>query len=274
MGTEVVVGGAKPDELAAVKRLFAKWDRIFSRFRPESELSRVNASGAEFVAVSPTFASVLAVALDAAARTDGLVDPTLGLAIEAAGYDRDFARLTPNARPPAATAPGSWRTVRLAGRLLFRVPGMKLDLNCVAKGLAVDDSLDLLAGDGFVSAGGDVAARDSVAVGLPGGGSITLRHGGLATSGTTGRRWVRGCEEQHHLIDPRTGRPSNSRWAEVTVAAPTCVAADIAAKTAFLLSDEGPAWLDAGDLPGRFSDGASVLENKCWRRSLALATAA
>ena len=138
MGAEVVVGGATPSELEAIEQLFATLEQTFSRFRPDSELNRVNAGAAEFVAASPTFVRVLALALDAARRTDGLVDPTLGAAIEAAGYDRDFAELAGDGPPPRPTALGSWRHVRIAGRLVFRYPGTKFDLNCVIKGLAVD----------------------------------------------------------------------------------------------------------------------------------------
>jgi thiamine biosynthesis lipoprotein len=274
MGVGVVVGGATPDELEAVKDLFERLDGTFSRFRPGTELNLVNAGTAEFVAVSPLFARALALALDSARRTDGLVDPTLGAAIEAAGYDRDFAELAADPRPPAPTVAGSWRHVRIAGRLVFRYPGTRLDLNCVVKGLAVDAALDLLEGDGFVSAGGDVAARGSAVVALPGGDSLTLKNGGMATSGTTRRRWERGGKPQHHLIDPRTGRPSGSRWSEVTVAAASCLEADIAAKAAFLLSEEGPAWLDERDLAGRFREGDQVLVNDAWRAALAPARAA
>jgi thiamine biosynthesis lipoprotein len=274
MGAEIVVGGASPGELEEIERVFATLDATFSRFRPDSELNRVNAGAAEFVAVSPTFARVLALALDAARRTEGLVDPTLGAAIEAAGYDRDFAELSEDERPPAPTAPGSWRHVRVAGRLVFRYPGTKLDLNSVVKGLAVDAAVDQLSGDGFVSAGGDVAVRGAAVVGLPGGGSLKLRNGALATSGSTGRRWVRAGEVQHHLIDPRTGRPSTSPWDEVTVAAGSCLEADVAAKAAFLLGEKGAAWLDERGLPGRFRAEGLEVENDRWRQARELAPAA
>lgn len=274
MGAEVVVGGATPSELEAIERLFATMEQTFSRFRPDSELNRVNAGAAEFVAASPTFVRVLALALDAARRTDGVVDPTLGAAIEAAGYDRDFAELAGDGPPPRPTVLGSWRHVRIAGRLVFRYPGTKFDLNCVAKGLAVDAAVNELAGDGFVAAGGDVAVRGAAAIGLPGGGSLTLRNGGLATSGTTARRWLRGGAVQHHLIDPRTGRPSNSPWQEVTVAAGSCVEADVAAKAAFLLGDEGPAWLEEHGLPGCFRTAGVEVANKAWREALEPARAA
>jgi FAD:protein FMN transferase len=274
MGVEVLVGGATEVELETIGFLFEKLDRTFSRFRSDSELNRVNWAGAEFVAASPMFVRVLGLALDAARRTDGLVDPTLGAAIEAAGYDRDFAELADDERAPAPPVPGSWRHVRVAGRLVFRYPGTKLDLNSVVKGLAVDASVQQLSGDGFVAAGGDVAVRGSAVVGLPGGGSLTLRGGGLATSGTTYRRWLRGGAAQHHLIDPRTGKPSMSPWSEVTVAAGSCLEADVAAKAAFLLGDEGPDWLDERQLPGRFRVGEVEVANRSWRRALEPARAA
>ena len=89
-------------------------------------------------------------------------------------------------------------------------------------------------------------------VALPGNGSVRLDAGGIATSGSSRRRWMRGGAEQHHLIDPATGRPARVPWDEVTVAAGTCAAADVAAKAAFLLGWDGPVWLDERGLPGRF----------------------
>src|SRR5947208_3006117 len=99
----------------------------------------------------------------------------------------------------------------------------------------------------------------------PGGGSVGLVSGGLATSGRTKRRWVRAGVEQHHLIDPRTGLPSASRWEQVTVCGATSLAADVAAKAAFLLGDDGPDWLDERGLPGRFLDDGHVVLTAAWR---------
>ena len=115
-----------------------------------------------------------------------------------------------------------------------------------------------------MSAGGDLAVRGGVDVALPGSGFVRLVSGGLATSGRTKRRWLRGGEEQNHLVDPSTGRPSTSRWDEVTVCGSSCLAADVAAKAAFLLGDVGPAWLDERGLPGRFLAGDAVRENASW----------
>jgi thiamine biosynthesis lipoprotein len=243
MGVEVVVSGATAGELDAVRALFAAWEATFSLFRRESELCRVNGTTSPVVVVSPLFARVLGVALDAAASTGGLVDPTLGRA-------RD-----------------GWRSVRLTRRLVRRSRGTALDLNGVVKSLAADEALALIAApSAFVSAGGDVAARGAAVVALPGGGRVRLADGGLATSGTTR------CPG--HLVDPRTGRTSTSCWTEVTVAAPTCLAADLAAKAAFVLSDDGPSWLDRHGLPGRFRQGERVVVNAGWKRALGTSRAA
>ena len=79
---------------------------------------------------------------------------------------------------------------------------------------------------------------------------------------------------QHHLIDPATGRPSRSPWTEVTVAAGSCVGADVAAKAAFLLGADGPEWLDERGLPGRFAAGRAIVVNEAWRASIAQPVAA
>jgi len=227
MGCDVVVSGCEPDPVAEV---LERWEETFSLFRPHSELSRINRCRARVVVVSPLVASTLAVALDVAATTDGLVEPTLG---------------------------GGWSEVVLSGRLLSRQPGCTLDLNGVVKALAVDDAARLVEDGGFVSVGGDLAVRGPVDVGLPGGDAVRVLAGGVATSGTASRG--------HHLIDPRTGRPSRSRWAQVTASGATCLDADVAAKAAYLLDGDGPDWLDERGIPGRFlgHDGA-VVANARW----------
>ena len=269
MGCLVEVGGATPGEIEAIEAIFQTRDRQFSRFRDDSELSRVNRASSEVVTVSKTFAHTVERALGAASATRGLVDPTLGGALQAAGYDRDFEALRPRGDPARGGAPGRWRAVRVIGRLLVRPVGLELDLNGVVKSQTVDEAVGLLAGAGFVTAGGDYAGRGRFDVALPGCDSVRVTDGGLATSGTTKRRWLRGGEWQHHLIDPRTGRPAESPWAEVTVSAGTCLQADVAAKAAFLLGSDGPDWLDARGLAGRFlpEDGAPVC-NDLWRRSV------
>ena len=267
MGCEIVVGGTTPDELEAVVRLFEERDRTFSRFRSDSELARVNAFPARIQIVSDAFADMVRVALDAAASTGGLVDPTVGAAIVALGYDRDFGLLDEDGPAVRGAPAGRHHQIRIHGRILQRPVGLQLDLNGVVKGRTVDDALALIAGPGFVSAGGDLAARGPLDVALPDGEAIRLERGALATSGTLTRSWVREGERLHHLVDPATGRSAESPWACVTVAGDTCLTADIAAKAAFLLGDDGPAWLEARELPARLMhvDG-SVTSTSVWQR--------
>jgi thiamine biosynthesis lipoprotein len=230
MGCDVAFAGGDPARAAAI---LERWEETFSLFRPRSELSWVNRSPARVLAVSPLFARALEVALDAAAETEGLVDPTLC---------------------------GRWPEIFVAGRMLQRTPGVALDLNGVVKSLAVDEAAAALEGPGFVSVGGDLAVRGGVDVALPGGGAVRVVAGGLATSGTASRG--------PHLVDPGSGGPSASCWEQVTASGASCLAADVAAKAGFLLGEEGPEWLDARGVPGRFIgvDG-QIVENDAWART-------
>ncbi len=267
MGCEVVVRGGTEAERGAIERLFLERDHIFSRFIDDSELNRVNAHSGRPGLVSATFAEAMRVAMSAAEETGGLVTPVLGSQLEAAGYVRDSSLLAPDPTPPDAT-PGMGSVAAL-GRVVALAAGTKLDLNGVVKSMAVDDALSLLSGAGSVSAGGDLALRGSLTVSLPGGGAAELRAGALATSGSTKRWWLRGGEVHHHLIDPRTGRPAVTPWASVTACGATCVAADVAAKAGFLLGADGPAWLDARDIPGWFVEpGGAVTTNAAWDASM------
>jgi FAD:protein FMN transferase len=226
-GCDLAVAGG---DLATVAGVLERWEEAFSPFRPTSELSRVNASPARVLAVSSFFATALETALDVAVETGGLVDPTL------CGRRGELA---------------------VSGRVLFRPPGLALDLNGVVKALAVDEAVAALDGPGFVSVGGDLAVRGPVDVALPAGGSIRVVAGGLATSGTASRG--------AHLVNPATGLPAEPRWEQVTASGTTCLAADVAAKTGFLLGADGPEWLDARGIPGRFvaADG-EIVENDVW----------
>jgi len=227
MGCAVATSGDFRTPAAGV---LESWEEAFSLFRAESELSRVNASPSRVLHVSQLFSSTLEIALDVAAETDGLVDPTLC---------------------------GRWTEIVVSAQLLSRPPGLALDLNGVVKALAVDEAAAALDGPGFVSVGGDLAVRGPVDVALPVGGAIRVVAGGLATSGTASRG--------AHLVNTATGLPSESPWEQVTASGATCLAADVAAKTGFLLGTDGPGWLDERGIPGRFValDG-EVVENPAW----------
>jgi FAD:protein FMN transferase len=269
MGCEVVLGGGSPAQHRMIEDLFLRREMVFSRFRPDSELNQVNRSGDRMICVSRLFADALRVALHAAEETGGIVDPTLGSALQAAGYTRDFALLAPDPQPAGEPVRGAWHSVLLQDRLMVIPSGVELDLNGVVKSMAVDDALGCLSGDGFVSAGGDVAVRGELTVGLPDGDAVLVRRGALATSGSTNRRWLRAGRIQHHLIDPRTGRPAESPWTQVTACGASCLAADVAAKAGFLLGERGPEWLDERDIPARFlTHAGGAMPNAAWVRSM------
>jgi thiamine biosynthesis lipoprotein len=274
MGCEIVL----PDGVAVdgVRSLFDERDRRFSRFLENSELSLINATPLGVALVSEDMASMLAAAVDAARATGGLVTPAVGGAILAAGYDRDFPALPGDGNPVDPALVPSLDSLSLRGRMLLRTETIVLDLNGVVKGRTVDDALALLGGQGWVSAGGDLATSTPVAVGLPGGGDfVTVYKGGLATSSTGVRTWRRGGLLQHHLIDPATGSPARTPWRDVTVAAASCLAADVAAKAALLLGHAGPSWLDRRGLAGRFVDlQGAVSVNESWRSAVPLRRAA
>lgn len=269
MGCKVIVGGATRAAFDEIQALFRSREATFTRFRDGSELNRVNAARAPLLTVSPVFAAAVSAALDAARSTLGLVDPTLGAAIVATGYDVDFCAIVPDSRPSPSVPRSDWRRIRIGHNLLFRPAGTVLDLNGVVKAMTVDEAVAVLDGAGFVSAGGDIATTTSgVTVGLPGGGAVALESGGIATSGSATRRWLRGGSIQHHLLDPRSGRPSTSPWVQVTAIGRDCLSADVAAKAGFLLGDDGPAWLEERRVAARFVGPHTTVENSCWQQSL------
>jgi FAD:protein FMN transferase len=248
-------------------------DQACSRFRPDSELSRLNSSGGELTPVSELFATLIAEAVRAAELTEGDVDPTCGQALISAGYDRAFAETSARQRGRTGRAgpvPG-WRSIRLdeERRSVRLANGAQLDLGSTAKAWAADRCARLiadLAGCGtLVSLGGDIAVAgpppgdgwqvrvtDDHAAGADAPGqTITLHSGGLATSSITVRAWTAGGIAQHHIIDPRTGEPARSCWRTVSVAAATCADANIASTASIIRSLAAPGWLAAAALPGR-----------------------
>jgi thiamine biosynthesis lipoprotein len=238
----------------ATRQLFAQWEQILSRFLPESELSHLNQQAGTPVKVSDLLFHVTRAALTAAQETEGLFDPTLLTQLMQVGYDRTFDEvptIAPAAKP--SHPGGGWREVRLNHwkRSITLPKGVGLEFGGIAKGMAVDAALTQLHLLGvqaaLVNAGGDLAT-----MGLPDGyeswplaiagkdisWSIPFQHGALATSGIAKRHWQQGNLTRHHLIDPRTGEPSQSGLWSVTVAAGSCERAEVAAKVAFLRGPE------------------------------------
>jgi thiamine biosynthesis lipoprotein len=241
MGTEVEIFLDAPDgepaerALADAEAEFERLEQIMSRFRDDSELSRLNRDGA--IDASPDLARVVELALEARATSGGLFDPTILDALVAAGYDRTFAEL--EGEPCAAGAPAAvcGGSVQLEGTTITLGPGAHLDLGGIGKGYAVDRVADSLArvGPCLVNAGGDIAVRGGAwPIGVGDGLTVELTRGALATSGRDRRIWQRDGEEHHHLIDPFTARPAATDLLRVTVVADSAVEAEVLAKIAFL----------------------------------------
>jgi thiamine biosynthesis lipoprotein len=281
LGCDVRVVAADGDVAVArreVGRLLDEVDRTYSRFRPDSELARINARPNETVAVSALLSRVLDASLRAAWVTEGLVDPTVGRQMRLIGYDDDFARI--RGRTDAIVlrleAVAGWRTVRFdADRQTVRVPrGVELDLGSVGKALAADlaavTAMNAMGGGGvLVSVGGDISvagdppaggwnvliADDSRAPVDAEGETVAIHDGGIATSSTMVRRWTRGGVELHHIIDPRTGLPAAALWQTVSATAATCVDANTAATAAVVMGAGAPDWLAERRIPARLVAG-------------------
>jgi thiamine biosynthesis lipoprotein len=284
LGTTAAVVVTEPARLPAVQAVvdaeIGACDQACSRFRDDSDLSRLNAGRGGPVAVSRRLVSELLVALRAAHLTDGAVDPTVGQALVSLGYDRDFALIGAAGTPPTVTfapVPG-WQCLHVdPGLGLARVPaGVLVDLGATAKARCADLAAAAAAGTAscgvLVSLGGDVAVAGPAPAGgwrvrvvddcsagpdAPGQ-TVQISSGGLATSGVTVRAWRQGHLDLHHVIDPRTGAPAPVVWRSVSVAAATCTDANIAATAAVVLGHRAPEWLEARRLPARLvaPDGA------------------
>jgi thiamine biosynthesis lipoprotein len=297
LGTSVHVVATDADELGrattAVREVLEDVDTAYSRFREDSELSRLNASPGRTVRVSPLLATAIDAAQRAARLTDGAVDPTIGHAIRVAGYDDDFSRVAARDPHPALPQRGTetelklrawhvpgWQAIRFdrRSRTILLPPGVELDLGSTGKALAADLAARAAlaaagAGGVLVSLGGDIAtagtppsggwrihlAEDSREKPDGDGEVICLPAGGVATSSTTVRRWTRGAVVLHHIIDPQTSLPTTGPFRTVTVAAATCLDANIASTAAIVRGATAIDWLMSCGLPARLVENDGTI---------------
>jgi thiamine biosynthesis lipoprotein len=248
MGSEMAVwlettgSGAADTAFVRVVALFAANEQALSRFRTDSELSKLNAHSGEWVAVSDLLWDVLALAIRMAAMTDGRFDPTMLNALEQCGYTDSFEKLAHNSRNERSSNfvafPGRWAAVELDERLkaAYLPPGIRVDLGGIAKGYTAQQAVELLRpfGPCLVDAGGDLVAGDgprgfpgwpvAVCGPWPGEGNETadlftawLANRSLATSGIDYRTWYRNGRTAHHLIDPASGWPADTDGLTVTI---------------------------------------------------------
>ncbi|HKI91457.1 MAG TPA: FAD:protein FMN transferase [Gaiellaceae bacterium] len=277
MGTEIellVDAASVEGALDAAEQEFHRLETLLSRFREDSELSRLNREGS--LEAGPDLRRVVELALAARARSGGRFDPTVHDALVAAGYDRSF-ELVPS---ESDTYPGlsmeldmdvhvqDSMDIHVEPDRIRLAPGVRIDLGGIGKGYAAERAAEILATAGpcLVNAGGDVATRGGAwPVGVETSGDLlTLElsgSSGLATSGRDRRRWRRDGRELHHLIDPRTGAPAETNLLRVTVAASDAIEAEVAAKSLFLAGAEhAAAEADAAGLPAVLvtDDGRTV----------------
>jgi thiamine biosynthesis lipoprotein len=232
---------------AAIMRTFEKLEMRFSRFRDDSELTRVNGRAGRWTSVSSDFLALLRCSLEAAASTGGTFDPTVIRAMESAGYDVDLDEVLRTARgvlgPPVPC--GRWNEIEVRGNEVRLPIDVGLDFGAVAKGWAADVAVQRALDAGMawvlVSSGGDcrlggrapeleIDVEDPDTTGLPIA-TLRLQRGALATSSTVKRTWGPGL---HHVIDPATGRPAVTDARQATTWAPTGAEAEVAATTMLL----------------------------------------
>jgi FAD:protein FMN transferase len=265
--------------LERVQSFFHKAETTMSRFRADSELTRLNLSaGARFKASSRLF-EVVEKSLEAARDTGGVFDPTILSSLMAAGYDRSFEKINELVKVATFTAAAEkcrWQDIRLdaASRSVTLPPGCGIDLGGIGKGWAVDQVCAILDpfGNYAIDAGGDIRVRGTRADCLPWSIGVAdpldnglnlmvveLRQGAICTSTITRRKWQSAGKSRHHLIDPSSGEPAQSGVISATVMAESAVRAEVTAKTALILGPEaGLRWIESR--PGVY--GLLVLEDK------------
>lgn len=243
MGTRIEVWSDACD-VGEVREYFERVEQVCSRFRPDSELSRLNRDPSPVRDIGGVLHSVMSAGSRARELTGGLVDIGVGSAVKAWGYDRSFEAVSDLSHRPQPVRPGVWR---LEGPLLHRGPGVSFDLGGIAKGWSSDRVVE----DGMaavVSAGGDLRSLHpdtTASVVDPTGEVVTRVHvgrGALATSSIGRRQWRVGGTEVSHLIDPRTMEPVDTPVVSATVLADSAVDAEAGAKAVLLLGADGLAW--------------------------------
>jgi thiamine biosynthesis lipoprotein len=255
-----------PEILESVPGWFESWEQSLSRFRPDSELTRLNKTYDQPVEVSEVLWNVFQTAQWAHQFTGGLVTPTILDAIIDAGYDRPFDDLpqyqsTSLVSTLTQIQPLSMIVADERTQSICLPQGVHLDFGGVAKGWAARETVEKLKefGPCLMNAGGDIAVSGPQANGKPWPVGVSnafeagtdlevlyLKRCGIASSGKDRRNWHRNGLIHHHIINPLTGQPAETDLLRVTVVAPTVMEAEAAAKAAFILGrSKGMAWIEA-----------------------------
>lgn len=240
-------------------RRVALLESLWSRFRDDSELSRLNdRAGRGLVEVSAETEALVRAMRAAWEATAGAFDPSVLTAITAAGYNRDFAEVIAceSVHSVSAPAPGM-NGVEITDRMVALPSGVGLDPGAIGKGLAADIVVDEMMRAGatgvLVDLGGDIAlsgspGRDDAwhiairderrrlqqtptqhdrSIDIPAG----VVHAGIATSTSLTRRWG---QARHHVIDPATGASTDETLVQVTVSGATAWECEVWATAALV----------------------------------------
>jgi thiamine biosynthesis lipoprotein len=267
-----------PSILDEVPIWFEGWEQALSRFRPDSELSRLNQTFDQPVEVSDTLWDVFQYALSAETITNGLVTPTVFDAMLEAGYNQSFDNLPRNQsgnglQVLSAVNPLSLVTWDEKSQTICLPFGVRLDFGGVAKGWAAHQTAERLKeyGSALMNAAGDIAISSALASGeswkigvnnpfAPDTDfeTLNLKRCGVATSGKDRRRWTQNGLPRHHIINPYTGQPAETDVMTATIVAPTVMEAEAAAKAVLILgAEEGLKWIEYDPVLA----GIIVLEN-------------
>jgi thiamine biosynthesis lipoprotein len=292
MGTQahIVTVHGDPELLDEARDRLAELHAKWTRFEPDSEVSRLNANAGTALRVSPETVLLVGLAVTAWAWTGGRYDPSVLPALLAAGYDRDFAELdaTTTGTGDGRHSVGCAEVVVDAENGAVTIPaGTSLDFGGIAKGLAADlvvaDLIDGGAIGACVNVGGDLRAtgvspqRGGWLVGVdhPHGhflaGCVRVVDGAVATTSRMKRTWGPASSQLHHVIDPRTGEPARTAVQSVTVVSDEGWYAEALAKAAFLAGPaEGAALLESAGASGLFfCDGDETVAVGRWNDLLA-----
>ena len=292
MGSEITLWVETADDAAAeialtdAETLFANNEQTLSRFRPESELSQLNAHCGQWVSLSPLLWDLLNRSLTLADHTQGYFDPTTLNALKQAGYKNSFDRalmgemdepaISPSRpdrflKPVRSVATNSWRDIQLDARsqAVCLPPDLPLDLGGIAKGYTAQQAVERLQATGpcLVDAGGDLVAGLAptgyagwpVAISSPWVDetreptdlfTLWLAESSLATSGIDYRRWSLKGRLAHHIINPFTSQPADTDALTVTVMMPDAAAAEAWATATLITGSIGLDTLVAQDIPG------------------------
>jgi thiamine biosynthesis lipoprotein len=294
MGSRMLAALECPVEQAGILQhvpvWFAEWEQLFSRFKPDSELNRMNGNLGKPFPVSSQLWDVLTLSLENVRASSGLVTPAVLDQLEFTGYDRSFEQIQNHAVKkyliPADEPCLGEIDMDEASHTVTLPKNLRLDLGGVAKGWSAHQAMLRLSvtHPALVDAGGDIAVSrplangDAWPVGVrnpfkPGSdlALLALKNSSVATSGRDYHRWMMNGAWQHHLIDPRTGNPAKTDLLTATVTAPDVMVAEMAAKMILIQgSESGKEWLEhQPELEGLLIlENGMLLPSSGWKEQL------